>query len=98
MTRNRLERHYLDLLKKYESNLNVLIYFVESGNSHILKVIFGRNEFCLVVEDRSIQVKYVYNYFSKPDKYNTITGFSIDNLASKMKTEITRRIRVGGFA
>ena len=98
MTRNRLERHYLDLLKKYESNPNVLIYFVESGNSHIRKVIFGRNEFCLVVEDRSIQVKYVYNYFSKPDKYNTITGFSIDNLASKMKTEITRRIRVGGFA
>lgn len=98
MTRNRLERHYLDLLKKYESNPNVLIYFVDSGNSHILKVIFGRNEFYLVVEDRSIQVKYVYNYFSKPDKYNTITGFSIDNLASKMKTEITRRIRVGGFA
>lgn len=98
MTRNRLERHYLDLLKKYESNQNVLIYFVESGNSHILKVIFGRNEFWLAVEDRSIQVKYTYNYFSKPDKYNTITGFSIDNLASKMKTEITRRIRVGGFA
>ena len=98
MTRNRLERHYLDLLEKYESNPNVLIYFVESCNSHILKVIFGTNEFCLVVEDRSIQVKYVYNYFSKPDKYNTITGFSIDNLASKMKTEITRRIRVGGFA
>lgn len=98
MTRSRLERHYLDLLKKYESNPNVLIYFVESGNSHILKVIFGTNKFCLVVEDRSIQVKYVYNYFSKPDKYNTITGFSIDNLASKMKTEITRRIRVGGFA
>lgn len=98
MTRNRLERHYLDLLKKYESNRNVLIYFVESGNSHILKVIFGRNEFWLTVEDRSIQVKYTYNYFSKPDKYNTITGFSIDNLAQKMKTEITRRIRVGGFA
>lgn len=98
MTRNRLERHYLDLLKKYESNQNVLIYFVESGNSHILKVIFGRNEFWLTVEDRSIQVKYTYNYFSKPDKYNTITGFSIDNLAQKMKTEITRRIRVGGFA
>lgn len=98
MTRNRLERHYLDLLKKYESNPNVLIYFVESGNSHILKVIFGRNEFWLTVEDRSIQVKYTYNYFSKPDKYNTITGFSIDNLAQKMKTEITRRIRVGGFA
>lgn len=98
MTRNRLERHYLDLLRKYESNQNVLIYFVESGNSHILKVIFGRNEFWLTVEDRSIQVKYTYNYFSKPDKYNTITGFSIDNLAQKMKTEITRRIRVGGFA
>lgn len=98
MTRTRLERHYLDLLKKYESNQNVLIYFVESGNSHILKVIFGRNEFWLTVEDRSIQVKYTYNYFSKPDKYNTITGFSIDNLAQKMKTEITRRIRVGGFA
>ena len=98
MTRNRLERHYLDLLKKYESNPNVLIYFVESGNSHILKVIFGRNEFWLTVDDRSIQVKYTYNYFSKPDKYNTITGFSIDNLAQKMKTEITRRIRVGGFA
>lgn len=98
MTRNRLERHYLDLLKKYESNQNVLIYFVESGNSHILKVIFGRNEFWLTVEDRSIQVKYTYNYFSKPDKYNTITGFSIDNLAQKMKTEISRRIRVGGFA
>lgn len=98
MTRNRLERHYLDLLKKYESNQNVLIYFVESGNSHILKVIFGRNEFWLTVDDRSIQVKYTYNYFSKPDKYNTITGFSIDNLAQKMKTEITRRIRVGGFA
>ena len=98
MTRNRLERHYLDLLKKYESNQNVLIYFVESGSSHILKVIFGRNEFWLTVEDRSIQVKYTYNYFSKPDKYNTITGFSIDNLAQKMKTEITRRIRVGGFA
>lgn len=98
MTRNRLERHYLDLLKKYESNQNVLIYFVDSGNSHILKVIFGRNEFWLTVEDRSIQVKYTYNYFSKPDKYNTITGFSIDNLAQKMKTEITRRIRVGGFA
>lgn len=98
MTRNRLERHYLDLLKKYESNRNVLIYFVESGNSHILKVIFGRNEFWLTVEDRSIQVKYTYNYFSKPDKYNTITGFSVDNLAQKMKTEITRRIRVGGFA
>ena len=97
MVRNRLERHYLDLLKKYESNQNVLIYFIESGNSHILKVIFGRNEFWLTVEDRSIKVKYTYNYFLKPDKYNTITGFSIDNLAQKMKTEITRRIRVGGF-
>lgn len=98
MTRNRLERHYLELLKKYESNPNVLIYFVETGTLHILKVIFGRNEFCLSLNDRSIKVKYTYNYFSKPDRYNTITGLSIDNLATKMKTEIARRIRVGGYA
>jgi hypothetical protein len=92
----RLNKHYLDLLNKYNSNPNVFIYLIESGSQHILKVHFGANIFCLSVDDRSFRYKYTHNYFSKPGKYNTITGLSLDNLATKMKNEIARRVRVGG--
>lgn len=92
----RLNKHYLDLVNKYELNPNVFIYLIESGNQHILKVHFGTNVFCLTVEEHSFRYKYTYNYFSKPEKFNTITGLSLDNLATKMKNEIARRVRVGG--
>lgn len=92
----RLEKHYLDLVNKYDLNPNVFIYLIESGSQHILKVHFGTNVFCLTVDDHSFRYKYTYNYFSKPEKFNTITGLSLDNLATKMKTEIARRVRVGG--
>ena len=92
----RLEKHYLDLVNKYELNTNVFIYLIESGSQHILKVTFGVNVFCLVIDQHSFRYKYTYNYFSKPEKYNTITGLSLDNLATKMKNEIARRVRVGG--
>lgn len=96
MILKRLEKHYLDLVNKYDLNPNVFIYLIESGNQHILKVHFGTNVFCLTVDDHSFRYKYTYNYFSKREKYNTITGLSLDNLATKMKNEIARRIRVGG--
>lgn len=92
----RLNKHYLDLVNKYDLNPNVFIYLIESGSQHILKVHFGTNVFCLTVDDHSFRYKYTYNYFSKPEKYNTITGLSLDNLATKMKNEIARRVRVGG--
>lgn len=92
----RLNKHYLDLLNKYDSNPNVFIYLIEDSGHHILKVHFGSNIFCLVVDEHSFRYKYTYNYFSKPEKYNTITGLSLDNLATKMKNEIARRVRVGG--
>lgn len=92
----RLNKHYLDLLNKYNSNPNVFIYLIEDSGRHILKVHFGANIFCLTVDDYSFRYKYTYNYFSKPEKFNTITGLSLDNLATKMKTEIARRVRVGG--
>lgn len=91
-----LEKHYLDLVNKYDLNPNVFIYLIESGSQHILKVHFGANIFCLTVDDYSFRYKYTYNYFSKPEKFNTITGLSLDNLATKMKTEIAQRVRVGG--
>lgn len=91
-----LNKHYLDLLNKYDSNPNVFIYLIEDGGHPILKVHFGANIFCLSVDDHSFRYKYTYNYFSKPEKYNTITGLSLDNLATKMKNEIARRVRVGG--
>lgn len=96
MILKRLEKHYLDLVNKYDLNPNVFVYLIESGNQHILKVHFGSNIFCLSVDDHSFRYKYTYNYFSKPEKYNTITGLSLDNLATKMKNEIARRVRVGG--
>lgn len=96
MILKRLENHYLDLVNKYDLNPNVFVYLIESGNQHILKVHFGANIFCLSVDDHSFRYKYTYNYFSKPEKYNTITGLSLDNLATKMKNEIARRVRVGG--
>ena len=96
MILKRLKKHYLDLVNKYDLNPNVFIYLIESGNQHILKVHFGTNVFCLTVDDHSFRYKYTYNYFSKPEKYNIITGLSLDNLATKMKNEIARRVRVGG--
>lgn len=96
MILKRLKKHYLDLVNKYDLNPNVFVYLIESGNQHILKVHFGVNIFCLSVDDHSFRYKYTYNYFSKPEKYNTITGLSLDNLATKMKNEIARRVRVGG--
>ena len=75
MILKRLEKHYLDLVNKYDLNPNV---------------------FCLTVDEHSFRYKYTYNYFSKPEKFNTITSLSLDNLATKMKTEIARRVRVGG--
>ena len=96
MMLKRLEKHYLDLVNKYDLNPNVFIYLIESGSQHILKVHFGTNVFCLSVDDHSFRYKYTCNYFSKPEKYNTITGLSLDNLATKMKNEIARRVRVGG--
>lgn len=92
----RLNKHYLDLVNKYELNPNVFIYLIESGNQRILKVHFGTNVFCLTVEEHSFRYKYTYNYFSKPEKFNTVVGLSLDNLATKMKTEIARRVKVGG--
>lgn len=96
MILKRLEKYYLDLVNKYDLNPNVFIYLIESGSQHILKVHFGTNVFCLTVDDLSFRYKYTYNYFSRPEKYNTITGLSLDNLATKMKNEIARRVRVGG--
>lgn len=96
MILKRLEKHYLDLVNKYDLNPNVFIYLIESGSQHMLKVNFGTNSFCLVVDNHSFRYKYTYNYFSKPEKFNTITSLSLDNLATKMKTEIARRVRVGG--
>lgn len=96
MILKRLEKHYLDLVNKYDLNPNVFVYLIESGNQNILKVHFGVNIFYLSVDDHSFRYKYTYNYFSKPEKYNTITGLSLDNLATKMKNEIARRVRVGG--
>lgn len=96
MILKRLEKHYLDLVNKYDLNPNVFIYLIESGSQHILKVHFGTSVFCLTVNDHSFRYKYTYNYFSKPEKFHTITSLSLDNLATKMKSEIARRVRVGG--
>ena len=96
MILKRLEKHYLDLVNKYDLNPNVFIYLIDSGSQHVLKVHFGTNVFCLTVDDYSFRYKYTYNYFSKPEKFNTITSLSLDNLATKMKNEIARRVRVGG--
>lgn len=96
MILKRLEKHYLDLVNKYDLNPNVFIYLIESGSQHVLKVHYRTNVFCLVVDNHSFRYKYTYNYFSKPEKFNTITSLSLDNLATKMKNEIARRVRVGG--
>lgn len=98
MISKRVEKYYLDLVNKYGNNPNVLIYYMEEGSHHILKVLFGSNVFCLLHDSSSIRVKYIYNYFSRPDEYNTVIGFSIDRLARKMMNEISRRVRVGGFS
>lgn len=51
----KLNKYYLDLVNKYDSNPNVFVYLIDSGSQHILKVNFGTNSFCLVVDEHSFR-------------------------------------------
>lgn len=96
MILKQLRKHHAYLVSKYKYEPGMFIYLIEGSTSHTLKVVYYKSVFTLVVEDFSFRYKYTYNYFSKPEKFNTISGLSLDNLATKMKNEIARRVRVGG--
>lgn len=93
----RLRRLEENLKRKYGSLIDTKLTPTQISDDIVvgaeLVVRYGQNMLALGVSANG-SVEFLYNYFSNPSKLVVKTGTSVDNFASKLVTDLSRRHRL----